>query len=42
MKKKTGTEMNMDSCCRAHDLCPIKIRAYEAKYNITNNSLYTK
>lgn len=37
-----GTETTMDSCCRTHDLCPIKIRAYEAKYNITNNSLYTK
>ncbi|XP_055296931.1 uncharacterized protein LOC129565749 [Sitodiplosis mosellana] len=37
-----GTEENMDSCCRTHDLCPVKIRAYEAKYNITNNSLYTK
>lgn len=32
----------MDTCCRQHDLCPIKIRAYEAKYNITNNSIYTK
>ncbi|XP_031634048.1 uncharacterized protein LOC116347555 [Contarinia nasturtii] len=37
-----GTEVNMDSCCRTHDLCPVKIRAYEAKYNITNDSLYTK
>lgn len=37
-----GTEANMDSCCRTHDLCPVKIRAYESKYNITNNSLYTK
>lgn len=37
-----GTETIMDSCCRTHDLCPVKIRAYEAKYNITNNSLYTK
>lgn len=37
-----GTEANMDSCCRTHDLCPVKIRAYESKYNITNDSLYTK
>jgi len=37
-----GTERQMDTCCRTHDLCPIKIRAYEAKYNITNNSIYTK
>lgn len=34
--------MRMDSCCRTHDLCPVKIRAYETKYNITNDSLYTK
>lgn len=37
-----GPEIRMDSCCRTHDLCPTKIRAYENKYNITNNSLYTK
>lgn len=37
-----GTERSMDSCCRTHDLCPVKIRAYENKFNITNNSIYTK
>ncbi|XP_057665957.1 phospholipase A2 hemilipin [Diorhabda carinulata] len=37
-----GAESTVDMCCRAHDLCPIKIRAYSQKYNLTNNSLYTK
>lgn len=37
-----GAEPTVDMCCRAHDLCPIKIRAYSQKYNLTNNSLYTK
>nr|CAI5821665.1 unnamed protein product [Callosobruchus analis] len=37
-----GAEPRVDACCRAHDLCPVKIRAYSNKYNLTNNSLYTK
>ncbi|CAH1179902.1 unnamed protein product [Phaedon cochleariae] len=37
-----GAEPKVDSCCRLHDLCPVKIRAYSEKYNLTNNSLYTK
>ncbi|CAO1391345.1 unnamed protein product [Diamesa serratosioi] len=37
-----GTEKMMDRCCRAHDICPVKIRAYQSRYNLTNNSLYTK
>uniref|UniRef100_A0A1A9UHU7 Phospholipase A2 n=1 Tax=Glossina austeni TaxID=7395 RepID=A0A1A9UHU7_GLOAU len=37
-----GTETNMDRCCRQHDLCPLKIRAYQSKYGLTNDSLYTK
>ncbi|KAJ8975352.1 hypothetical protein NQ317_000280 [Molorchus minor] len=37
-----GSEPKVDACCRAHDLCPVKIRAYSQKYNLTNNSLYTK
>lgn len=37
-----GRESNMDKCCRNHDLCPIKIRAYGNRYNLTNDSLYTK
>ncbi|EDW62309.1 uncharacterized protein [Drosophila virilis] len=37
-----GSEMAMDRCCRQHDLCPIKIRAYQNKYELMNDSLYTK
>ncbi|XP_039961656.1 uncharacterized protein LOC120775514 [Bactrocera tryoni] len=37
-----GTEMDMDRCCRLHDLCPVKIRAYQNKYELMNDSLYTK
>lgn len=37
-----GAEPNVDRCCRAHDLCPVKVRAYSQRYNLTNNSLYTK
>lgn len=37
-----GREFTMDKCCRTHDLCPLKIRAYSNKYNLTNNSLYSK
>lgn len=32
----------MDRCCRDHDICPVKIRAYQSRYNLTNNSIYTK
>lgn len=37
-----GTEQTMDRCCRTHDLCPIKIRGYQQKYELNNESLYTK
>lgn len=37
-----GEEKDMDRCCRDHDICPIKVRAYQTRYNITNNSIYTK
>ncbi|XP_067639161.1 uncharacterized protein [Eurosta solidaginis] len=37
-----GTEFEMDRCCRQHDLCPVKIRAYQNKYDLMNDSLYTK
>lgn len=37
-----GTEKNMDRCCRDHDICPVKIRPYQSRYNLTNNSIYTK
>ncbi|XP_070491857.1 uncharacterized protein [Chironomus tepperi] len=37
-----GEEKDMDRCCRDHDICPIKVRAYQSRYNLTNNSIYTK
>ncbi|CAG9860053.1 unnamed protein product [Phyllotreta striolata] len=37
-----GEDKMVDVCCRAHDLCPVKIRAYTKKYSLMNNSLYTK
>ncbi|EFA07968.1 phospholipase A2B precursor [Tribolium castaneum] len=37
-----GAEPTVDKCCRAHDLCPVKVRAFSQRYNITNDSLYTK
>ncbi|XP_023026280.1 phospholipase A2B [Leptinotarsa decemlineata] len=37
-----GAEPAVDTCCRAHDLCPVKILPYMERYNLTNNSIYTK
>lgn len=37
-----GTESTSDRCCRAHDLCPVKIRAYQMRYDLNNESFYTK
>ncbi|XP_060522971.1 uncharacterized protein LOC132699973 isoform X2 [Cylas formicarius] len=37
-----GAETKVDSCCRNHDLCPVKIRGRSQRYNLTNNSIYTK
>ncbi|KAI5721105.1 hypothetical protein M8J77_016025 [Diaphorina citri] len=37
-----GSEIKLDKCCRTHDLCPSKIRAHTNRYNITNDSMYTK
>ncbi|XP_055632175.1 uncharacterized protein LOC129772327 [Toxorhynchites rutilus septentrionalis] len=37
-----GEDATMDRCCRTHDLCPLKVRAYQKRYNLSNNSIYTK
>ncbi|XP_063974621.1 uncharacterized protein LOC135161190 [Diachasmimorpha longicaudata] len=37
-----GVNSVVDRCCRTHDLCPVKIRAYQTRYNITNFSAYSK
>ncbi|XP_041979120.1 uncharacterized protein LOC121733081 [Aricia agestis] len=37
-----GAARSLDRCCRTHDLCPTKVRAFSRRYNLTNNSLYSK
>ncbi|XP_052753451.1 uncharacterized protein LOC113513394 isoform X2 [Galleria mellonella] len=37
-----GADRRLDRCCRTHDLCPTKVRAFSKRYNLTNNSLYSK
>ncbi|XP_066995686.2 group 3 secretory phospholipase A2 [Anabrus simplex] len=37
-----GSNTELDKCCRSHDLCPVKVRAFESRYNLTNFSIYTK
>ncbi|KAJ8676552.1 hypothetical protein QAD02_012339 [Eretmocerus hayati] len=37
-----GSRSKVDRCCRAHDLCPVKIRAYKSRYNLVNNSFFSK
>ncbi|CAH0715234.1 unnamed protein product, partial [Brenthis ino] len=37
-----GADRWLDRCCRTHDLCPSKVRAFSRRYNLTNNSLYSK
>ncbi|XP_026314020.1 uncharacterized protein LOC113225798 [Hyposmocoma kahamanoa] len=37
-----GADRRLDRCCRTHDLCPTKVRAFTRRYNLTNNSIYSK
>lgn len=37
-----GPDKGVDRCCRTHDICPMKIRGYLSRYNLTNDSVYTK
>ncbi|KAL4706063.1 hypothetical protein ACJJTC_001661 [Scirpophaga incertulas] len=37
-----GAARRLDRCCRTHDLCPAKVRAFSQRYNLTNNSIYSK
>ena len=37
-----GREKEVDKCCRAHDLCPVKVQSYQTRYNLTNEHFYTK
>lgn len=38
----TGFFHDIDSCCRAHDLCPENIEAKSAKYNLVNDGSFTR
>ncbi|XP_014209129.1 phospholipase A2-like, partial [Copidosoma floridanum] len=37
-----GWATNIDRCCRAHDLCPVKIRSFKSRYNLSNLSFYSR
>jgi hypothetical protein len=37
-----GTKKDIDLCCRAHDHCPIRLKALRFGYGLINLSLYTK
>ncbi|XP_054166387.1 phospholipase A2-like isoform X2 [Oppia nitens] len=37
-----GTKRDIDVCCRAHDHCPIRLKALRYGYGLINLSLYTK
>ncbi|XP_076331620.1 uncharacterized protein LOC143236865 isoform X2 [Tachypleus tridentatus] len=37
-----GRYSNVDTCCRAHDYCPIKVKGLRTGYSIFNWSFYTK
>lgn len=40
--EELGRETEVDSCCRAHDHCPVKLKAFRTGYGLINLSLYTK
>ena len=37
-----GSKFIVDTCCRAHDLCPIRLRPFRMGYGMVNFSVYTK
>ena len=37
-----GPRALVDSCCRAHDHCPIRLKPFRSGYGLVNLSLYTK
>ncbi|XP_035226339.1 phospholipase A(2)-like, partial [Stegodyphus dumicola] len=40
--EELGSQAEVDACCRAHDHCPVKLKAFRAGYGLINLSLYTK
>lgn len=39
---KLGTFWRLDKCCRAHDLCSVKVKPFQSRYGILNVAPYTK
>ncbi|XP_022697532.1 uncharacterized protein LOC111265270 [Varroa jacobsoni] len=37
-----GADVALDRCCRAHDHCPVKLKAFRRGHGLVNFSLYTK
>lgn len=40
--EELGSQAIVDSCCRAHDHCPVKLKAFRVGYGMINLSFYTK
>ncbi|KAF8766348.1 Acidic phospholipase A2 PA4 like protein [Argiope bruennichi] len=40
--EELGSQTEVDACCRAHDHCPVKLKAFRTGYGMINLSLYTK
>jgi len=39
--RKLGANWRLDKCCRAHDHCPVKVKALQRRYGLFNLSPYT-
>ncbi|KAF4529394.1 hypothetical protein B566_EDAN003485 [Ephemera danica] len=37
-----GSEQALDRCCRTHDLCPVKVRPFQTRFNLTNAAIFSK
>jgi len=37
-----GPSKQLDSCCRTHDHCPMKVKAFRSRYGVMNLAPYTK
>jgi len=40
--KSLGAHWKVDRCCRAHDHCPVKVKAFRSRYGLQNFSPSTK
>lgn len=37
-----GLKFGVDTCCRSHDLCPVRLKPFRVGYGMVNFSVYTK